>query len=134
MRQIGTLPRNVDPQVLGDYLLAQGMKTRFDESPDGWLVWIYDEDHVDQARSELETYLESPDDPRYTASARSAQEVRAREKELDRQFRKNFREVTDQWSGLRLRRRPLTMFLVGVSLVVFLLRNPRSAARSWSAW
>src|SRR4051794_17129078 len=99
------------------------MKARFDESPDGWLVWIYDEDHLDQARSELETYLESPDDRRYTASARSAQEVRARERQLDRQFRKNFREVTDQWSGLRLRRRPLTMFLVGASILVFLLEE-----------
>jgi len=123
LRQIGTLPRNVDPQVLGDHLLAQGMKARFDESPDGWLVWIYDEDDLEKARDELENYLERPDDPRYASSAQSAQQVRAREKKLDREFRKNFREVTDQWSGLRLRRRPLTMLLVGVAILVFLLEE-----------
>lgn len=121
MRQIGTLPRDLDPKVLGDHLLAQGMKARFDQTPEGWLAWIYNEDHLERARAELEAYVTHPDDPRYSASAHSAQEIRAREKRLDRQYHKNFREVTDQWSGLRLRRRPLTMILVGVSILVFLL-------------
>ena len=65
LRQIGTLPRNLDPRVFGDHLLAQGMKARFDERPDGWLVWIYNEDQVARARAELETYLSQPDDPRF---------------------------------------------------------------------
>src|SRR4051794_22705926 len=68
LRQIGTLPRNIDPQVLGDHLLGLGMKARFDESPHGWLVWVYNEDDLEKARSELETYLERPDDPKYTSS------------------------------------------------------------------
>jgi GlpG protein len=123
LRQIGTLPRTLDPRAFGDHLLAQGMKARFDEQPDGWLVWIYNEDHLDRARAELQAYLDRPADPRYAASARSAQEVRTREKRLDRQYQKNFREVTDQWSGLRFRRRPLTILLVGAAILVFLLQE-----------
>ena len=91
MRQIGTLPRNVDPQVFGDHLLAQGMKTRFDESPDGWLVWIYNEDHVDQARSELETYLAAARTTRDTRRprARPRKSVRGRRSSTGN-FRRTF--------------------------------------------
>ena len=56
-------------------------------------------------------------------SARAAEEVRRNAAKLEKEYRKNFREVTDQWAGLRLRRRPLTMALVIVSVVVFLLQQ-----------
>jgi len=123
LRQIGTLPRNLDSQIFGDHLLALGMKARFDEQPDGWLVWIYNEDQLAGAKAELEAYVRQPDDPRFGEGARTAEEVRRKEAKLEKEYRKNFREVTDQWSGLRLRRRPLTMALVIVSVVVYLLQQ-----------
>ncbi len=123
MRQIGTLPRNLDSQIFGDHLLTLGMKARFDEQPDGWLVWIYNEDQLARARAELEAYIRQPDDPRFVEGVRKAEELRKNEARLEREYRKNFREVTDLWSGLRLRRRPLTMALVMVSIVVFLLQQ-----------
>ena len=109
LRQIGTLPRNLDSQIFGDHLLALGMKARFDEQPDGWLVWIYNEDQLARARAELEAYVRQPDDPRFGEGARTAEDVRRNEAKLEKEYRKNFREVTDLWSGLRLRRRPLTI-------------------------
>ena len=123
LRQIGTLPRNLDSQIFGDHLLALGMKARFDEQPDGWLVWIYNEDQLARARAELEAYVRQPDDPRFGEGARAAEEVRRNEAKLEKEYRKNFREVTDLWTGLRLRRRPLTMTLVIVSVVVFILEQ-----------
>jgi len=123
LRQIGTLPRNLDSQIFGDHLLALGMKARFDEQPDGWLVWIYNEDQLARAKAELEAYVRQPDDPRFGEAARTAEEVRRKEAKLDKEYRKNFREVTDLWSGLRLRRRPLTMALAIVSIVVYLLQQ-----------
>ena len=123
LRQIGTLPRNLDTQVFGDYLLAQGMKTRFDEQPDGWLVWVYNEDQLTRARTELEAFVREPDDPRYEEAARTARELRKNQARLEKEYRKNFREVADLWTGLRLRRRPLTMALVLASLGVFLLQQ-----------
>lgn len=123
MRQIGTLPRNLDSQIFGDHLLALGMKARFDEQPDGWIVWIYNEDQLARARAELEAYVRQPDDPRFGEGARTAEEVRRNAAKLEKEYRKNFREVTDLWSGLQLRRRPLTMALVIVSIVVFLLQQ-----------
>jgi GlpG protein len=123
LRQIGTLPRNLDPHVFGDHLLSLGMKTRFDEQPEGWLVWIYNEDHLEQAKAELQDYLIHPEDPRYGVAVRAAQTIRSREQKLDREFRKNYREVTDQWAQPTIRRRPLTMLLVLVSVGVYVLQN-----------
>jgi len=123
LRQIGTLPRNLDSQIFGDHLLALGMKARFDEQPDGWIVWIYNEDQLARARAELEAYVRQPDDPRFGEGARTAEEVRRNAAKLEKEYRKNFREVTDLWSGLQLRRRPLTMALVIVSVVVLFLQK-----------
>ena len=123
MRQIGTLPRNLDSQLFGDHLLALGMKARFDEQPDGWLVWIYDEDQLARAQAELEAYVRQPEDPRFAEGARAAEDVRRHEAKLMKEYRKNFREVTDLWAGMRLRRRPLTLSLVVVSVVVFILEQ-----------
>jgi len=126
LRQIGTLPRSLDPQVFGDYLLAQGMKSRIDDRSEGWQVWVYNEDHFGRAKRELEDYLGHPDDPRYVQAGKVAERVRQEEAKRDREYRKNFREVSDQWSGLQMRRRPLTMALVIASVIVFLLMSTPS--------
>jgi GlpG protein len=128
LRQIGTLPRSLDPKVFTDYLLTLGMKSRSDEQPEGWIVWIYNEDHLARARDELESYLNHPEDPRYQNAAQSAQAIRRQEQQLDQQFRKNYREVSDQWAYPGLRRRPLTLALIAVSVAVFLLQHLASGA------
>lgn len=46
VRQIGTLPKGRDPKIFSDYLLTLGIKTRADEQPDGWNLWVYNEDQV----------------------------------------------------------------------------------------
>jgi GlpG protein len=126
LRQIGTLPKGSDPKVFADYLLSLGMKTRVDEQPDGWLLWIYNEDHIARARDELAGYLSQPDDPRFRGASEAAQAVRRQENELDRQFRKNFREVSDQWAVPDFRRRPLTSLLVAVCVCVFIVQHSRA--------
>lgn len=125
MRQIGELPKDLDPRVLEDHLLSQGIKSRFDRGPGGWAVWIYNEDHVDRARREFDAFLSRPDDPRFLESAPAAAEVRRREKALDRQFRKNDRDVAASWSGLQARRRPATVAVVAIAVVVFVLQQSR---------
>jgi GlpG protein len=130
LRQIGTLPKRLDVKVLADYLLTLGMKTRVDEEADGWNVWVYNEDHFPRGREELQAYLNGPDDPRYQKAALAAEEIRRKQRELDQEFRKNYREVSDQWSYPGLRHRPLTVILAGICVVVFLLQEtPSKGAR-----
>jgi GlpG protein len=125
LRQIGTVPKRLDVKVLADYLLTLGMKTRVDEAADDWTVWIYHEDHFPRAREELQAYVSRPDDPRYQRAVDAADEIRRKERELDQQFRKNYREVSDIWASPGLRRRPLTMALVAICVVVFLFQRSR---------
>jgi len=123
LRQIGTLPSDLDPKVLEDHLLGLGMKSRFDKTPEGWVVWIINEDHVPRARQELDAYLNRPDDARFRESASAAAAVRRREKQLERRFRKNDRDVAGEWSGLRFRRRPATVITVLIAVAVFVLQQ-----------
>jgi GlpG protein len=123
LRQIGTLPKGIDPKVFTDYLLTLGMKARVDEQPEGWLFWIYNEDHTARAREELQNYVARPDDPRFQTAAETATAIRRREDELNKRFRKNYREVSDLWAYPDLRRRPLTSTLVAVCVAVFLLEH-----------
>jgi GlpG protein len=123
LRQIGTLPKGLDPKVFADYLLTLGMKTRIDERPDGWDLWIYNEDHVARARDELAAYTSQPEDPRYHGATLTAQAIRRNEQQLDKKFRKNYREVTDLWAYPGLRRRPLTSTLVALCVAIFIFQH-----------
>ena len=107
MRQIGTLPKGTDPKIFADYLLTLGIKARVDDRPEGWLVWIYNEDQVARASEELPATGHIPPIRGYQQAADSAAAIRRREQERDKEFRKNFREVSDLWAYPGLRRRPL---------------------------
>ncbi len=106
-------------------------RARIDERPEGWDVWIYNEDHVARARDELQVYLDHPDDPRFRASVPAAAAVRRKQQELDKQFRKNYREVTDLWAAPGLRRRPLTVALIAFCVVVYFFQFQRSSSGAW---
>jgi GlpG protein len=130
LRQLGTLPKELDPKVFADYLLTLGMKTRIDERPDGYSLWIYNEDHLKRAQEELDGYRKSPDDPRYKSALESARNIRREERQLDQKFRKNFREAADIWGNPNLRRRPVTAAIVAICLVCFVMaQTPQSRAR-----
>jgi rhomboid protease GlpG len=126
LRQLGTLPKELDPKVFADHLLTLGMKTRINERPDGWIVWIYNEDHLERAREELRGYLGAPDDPRYRSAVDSAKTIRRQEQQLDQKFRKNFREAADIWGYPGVHRRPVTVALALVCLVVFFLYETKN--------
>jgi GlpG protein len=126
LRQLGTLPKQLDPKVFADHLLTLGMKTRVDERPDGWSLWIYNEDHLERAREELSGYLSAPDDPRYRSAVDSAKSIRREEKQLDQKFRKNFREAADIWGYPTFRRRPVSVLTAALCVVVFFMYESKS--------
>jgi GlpG protein len=123
LRQIGTVPRSLDARAFADYLLALGMKTRIDDRPEGWDVWIYNEDHFQQARDELQAYLRQPDDPRYRQATQTAEAIRRNEKQLEKKFRKNYRDASDLWGFPGFRQRPLTTILFASCVIIFIWQN-----------
>lgn len=123
MRQIGTLPKDLDPRAFVDYMLSLGMKTRIDDRPEGWHVWIYNEDHIQKARDELEGYIRQPGDPRYRSASQNAEAIRRNEKQLEKKFRKNYRDSSDVWGYPTFRQRPLTTILLVACVAVYILQN-----------
>jgi GlpG protein len=122
VRQIGTMPKELDPQILADYLLALGTTTKINEQADGWAVWVHNEDHVGPAKQELESFLKDPNDPRYHEARRVAAAARREKQEAEKKYRKNFKDMTGYWDGpAPLRRRPVTVGLIAVSVVVYLV-------------
>jgi GlpG protein len=69
MRQIGTVPDARAARTFTDYLTALKIEARLDHQAQGWALWVFDEDRVQQARAELEQFLRNPDDPRYVPAA-----------------------------------------------------------------
>ncbi len=130
MRQIGTLPRQIDPNPLTNHLMALGFSSRVDERPDGWVIWIFDENHLAEARQEFTKYLENPNDPRFSAALAAADAARREHQRKEEEYRRNVRDLKKQWDRPNLRRRPLTTALVIASVAVyFLMRSPAEGER-----
>ncbi|SIN96487.1 GlpG protein [Singulisphaera sp. GP187] len=123
MRQIGTLPPTLDPKRLTDHLLTLGVTTKVDSRPEGAAVWVHHEDQIPLAKQELEQFLKDPHDARYHVAAQSAESIRREADRLDRQYRKNVRDLSGQLNRPTLKRRPLTTALIAISVVVYLLQN-----------
>jgi GlpG protein len=118
LREIGTLPKDVDAKALSDHLLSLGIATRLAEQPDGWAVWVYNEDHLKAAREELEAFRLAPDDPRYHGAAQKAEAVRREREQAEKRYRKNFRDMSGHWDAPLLRRSPLTAALILLCVAV----------------
>lgn len=121
MRHIGNLPREIDPKPLTDHLLTLGITTKVDGTSEGWSVWAHDEDKLAQAVEEFQNYASNPTDTRYKTARMSAASIRRESEKADRLYRKNHRDMTGYWDQPRLHRRPLTVALAAISVIVYIL-------------
>lgn len=123
MRRAVTLKDREHAATLHDYLLTLGIETRVQEEDQGWSLWALDEDKLDQARQQAEKFVADPDDPRYAASARRAEELRKQRAALEAQFRRNVIDMRRAYSGPPQRTRPLTAALIAASIGVAIVTN-----------
>jgi GlpG protein len=130
LREIGTVPSEKHARTLEDHLLAQKIATKMVEGKNGWVVWVRDEDRVPQATEELRAFLENPDDSRYLSSRESAREIKKAKDRADREYRKRFRNLRDDWEGSAWRRRPATSALIVASVVVAVFTHLGNAFES----
>lgn len=126
MRQIGTLPNKSEAQIFQDYLLTKGMKTAIEEDGEDWAVWIYDEDHREEAREELAGFRRDPAAERYRTATKQADEIRHEVKKKEQQSRKNFVDMRRRWERSAATGAPVTFVLIAISLIV------AAAASDWS--
>jgi len=122
MRQAGTLDSEHDAQRFVDYLLSLGITAKVDRSGDAWAIWIHDENQVDRSKQELDQFRLAPQEARYRDAVREAQVVRREIARKQKQARKNYVEVRDQWAS-PWRRRPVTVAMIAISVVLAFAEN-----------
>jgi GlpG protein len=123
MRLIGHLAEEKAARTFADYLYVQKIESQLDfEPPEGWGIWIHDEDKLEEAARLLTAFRANPADPKYRAEAKSAAELRAEAEKDEAKFHKKlrdrrylFRPLTAYGFG------PLTFALIVISVVVCLL-------------
>lgn len=76
MRTAGQIRDKQQARRFADYLLTRGISVRLTTCPEGFTLWVYDEDHLPAVREELARFLAAPADPRYDV-AREAEQLRA---------------------------------------------------------
>ena len=125
MRQIGTLDKEKAARRFTDFLVTLGIRADTERDQGVWVIWVRDEDHLEQARSELENFRRMPEDPRYANAAKQAQLIRDEDERRHEQVRRNTIEMRQHWkSGLGTARRcPAIFLMIGISIVVFLLTD-----------
>ncbi|MFL6112215.1 MAG: rhomboid family intramembrane serine protease, partial [Catenulispora sp.] len=118
MRQIATMPDGNAARKLADYLLTLRIETRLDQEPDGWALWVCDEDRVPQARQELEAFTRDPADPRYAGVGRTADALRRQETAEEQEYRRRQVHLRDRLRNPVGGPRPVTMALILLSIAV----------------
>ena len=118
MRQAGSIPDHDQAQRFVDHLLTQGITAKLDQAGDGWAIWVRDEDQLPQAVKELEAFVSGPDAARYRQARSSAESLRKQQHAEDSDRRKNFIEMRDRWDMRAIGRRPLTIVLIVISVLV----------------
>lgn len=114
MRSIGKLDTSAQAKVFGDYLYSQDIDHSVDEGKDGWTIWISDEQHLEQARKDLKSYLFNPKEKRFTTKV-------SRKKKVDEASQ--VVHMRDRWQGPTLRDAPVTMVMIAVCVVVFFMNE-----------
>jgi GlpG protein len=114
MRQIGTVPDPQAARTFADYLTSLKIEARLDHQAQGWALWVFDEDRVKQAKTELEQFLLNPNDPRFSARPTPAAAEATTPEESSR-------EEGDQPAlDLSLTRRLLTVTLALVCIAIYI--------------
>lgn len=120
MRQLATLPSADAARTLADYLLTLRIDTKLEQQPDGWALWVRDEDQVSRARQELEEFNRNPHDPRYTASSREAEALRRHKASEEKAYHRRQDRFNRRMSSAAARG-PWTIALIVASALITVL-------------
>jgi len=118
MRHIGTLSDAGLAERVSAYLTVNGIANHIDEDGGNFDVWVKDEDRVDDAMTEFESFEKSPNDGKYINAVTQAQDLIEKEIERRRKVKENVVKVSESWPQGAKRKAPLTIALVILSVAV----------------
>jgi GlpG protein len=122
MRTIGHLETERAARTFGDWLYVQGVKNHVEEDGPHWLIWVEDEDRLDEASRWLGEFRTSPADAKYTAQAKAAPAQRQAEQEDQAKWEKRLRDRRHLFRPVRgYGFGPLTFALIVACVIIFVL-------------
>lgn len=128
MRSIGRLHDERQAATLVDYLLTLNIRTKVDriQNPDiatSWEVWVLDEDRREAAKEAFEAFRAEPYAEKFLAASKTAERMRRDEIEREYETRRKYAEANRNAPANRARRRPVTMTLFLLSVLVFIMTD-----------
>lgn len=129
MRQVGSLPNQREAERFSAYLVTQGIDAHAEQDTHEWAVWVRDEDRIEQARQSLEHFRVDPEDNRYRGVERDAEVIRRGELQRRMSAQKNVVEMRGRWLQPTIRKTPLTITVIVLSVVVTVFGNFGEAQR-----
>ncbi len=132
MRPIGQLETEEQARILADYLFVRDIETQVELAKGGgWVVWVVDEERVDEGKALLSRFRSMPDaEEFYQASATAAERRRGERKEAQKEEKLLKRPGVFPWhmgsGGLTM---ALLVLCVVVALVTKLGQDP-----AWTGW
>lgn len=117
MRQIGMLESESKANRFASFLVTEGVAAHAEQEDGGWMIWVRDENHVEQAKEALDNFRKKPNHPAYEGVEQQAEAIARREAEQREAARKNMVQMREHW-GRRgtARRAPLVFVLIGLSI------------------
>lgn len=124
MRQIGTITTESHARIFRAYLLTLGIHADVEQNRDNqWAIWVHEETRLDEGREELESFLENPKDPRYSAAADTGRKIEKAEKLENEKFQKRQSDLRLKLHMSQMRGGPLTLALIVISVGVTIMMN-----------
>lgn len=134
MRSIGTLADREEAERFRDFLLTVGIENKVEEGSEGWVIWVRDEDQVEEAAREFREYLADPAARRYRKATGTATTMRSKAERAARRRDKNIIDVRRTWFHQTHGIGRLTLVLIVLSVAVAVATRLGTARAGLMEW
>lgn len=102
-------------------MISIGIENQVDTADDGLEIWVYDEDLILKAKSELDEFLENPGSEKYQQAGKTARKIQV-QKERDHEAKKKL-YVDVRTQGMNFQSNRITMAMIVICVVIYLLQQ-----------
>ncbi|MCK5689903.1 rhomboid family intramembrane serine protease [Myxococcota bacterium] len=123
MREAARAPHREVAQLFVDYLISRGVEARVAEEDDGYAVWVMDDAHLAQVKREWIVFSDSPNQAKYTQTMGAGARQETVERKEAESARRRHVDMRQQFSKGLIKQVPVSVGLIGISVLVALLTH-----------
>ena len=129
MRELHTFSDQQIAARLSGFLTSHLIVNQVEQEQGEWTIWIVSDDQRQQARQVLETFLDDPYAESVTAAIATVKKTPAPAEQRRSSSNENVtRRLRERWDGVWYRCFPLTVILIGLSVLVVALTTDWKAS------